>query len=103
MLTTPNTAAPDLFYAHISQLDVPPYLSPQKNLLCAPRMGDLTKLKAAVYRSTEPNADDEGDPTAMVEMNIILQVHGCVSSSSCHSPPMFLISQAIVINASNSA
>ena len=109
MLTTPIRLPPtcslplflnSMFHRTFLQLDVPRYLSPQKHLLCAPRMGDLSKLKAAVYRSTEPNADGEGDPTAMVEMNLILQVHGCVSSSACHFPPMFLISQAIVINAS---
>ena len=37
-------------------------------------MADAQRLKNAVYRATEPSADDEGDPTAMVEINIILQV-----------------------------
>jgi hypothetical protein len=37
-------------------------------------MADAQRLKNAVYRATEPSADDEGDPTAMVEINLILQV-----------------------------
>lgn len=37
-------------------------------------MAELQKLKASVYRATEPSGSDgEGDPTAMVEINIILQ------------------------------
>ena len=39
-------------------------------------MAELQKLKASVYRATEPSGSDgEGDPTAMVEINIILQEH----------------------------
>ena len=38
-------------------------------------MAELNRLKASVYRATEPSGDDEGDPTAMVDINIILQEH----------------------------
>jgi len=37
-------------------------------------MADVNRLKASVYRATEPGQDEEGDPTAMVEINDILQV-----------------------------
>eukprot|EP00960_Hanusia_phi_P056999 763418-Hanusia_phi.AAC.23 len=36
-------------------------------------MGELVKLKGAIFRATNPGRDGEGDPTAMVEINQILQ------------------------------
>ena len=38
-------------------------------------MTELNLLKGSIFRATEPSGEDgEGDPTAMVEINIILQV-----------------------------